>query len=172
MSIFHRSAWKSMCVSGDVSISVIDCSAKLLPVCAECQKQYRKFWNQWNETRFRSCLSLGNTLYEPALCCSPKFVIFTGRNGRVCVHEQCLSVQQSSISCHRVCCSIFQIEEDVLHIGCGTDFVSHANVIVCMLSSWLSCADYSHSRCNEFWSIMKHRQFSHCFITRPNFYLL
>jgi len=108
----------------------------------------------------------------PSFCCSPKFVIFTGRNGRVCVPELCLSVQQSSISCHPVCCSVFQIEENVLHIDYGTDFVSHANVIVYLLLYWLSCADYSHSICLEFGSIMNHRKFSHCIFTRPNFYLV
>jgi len=79
----------------------------------------------------------------PSFCCSPKFVIFTGRNGRVSVLEQCLSARQSSISCHPVCCSVFQIEQNVLHIDYGTDFVLNANVIVYLLSSRLSCADYS-----------------------------
>lgn len=158
MSIFHRSAWKSMCVSGDVSISVIDCSAKLLPVCASAKNSIVN--SETSEMKPASeVLWVWETLCmnPPSFCCSPKSVIFTGRNGRVCAPEQCLSVQQTSISCHPVWCSVFQIEENVLHIHYGTDFLSHANVIVCLLSSWVSCADYSHSSCREFGSIMNHR---------------
>jgi hypothetical protein len=47
------------------------------------------------------------------------------------VLEQCLPVQQSSISSHPVCCSVFQIKENVLHIDNDTDFVSYRIVYGC-----------------------------------------
>ena len=165
MSIFHRSAWKSMCVSGDVSISVIDCSAKLLPVCAECQKQYRKFWNQWNETRFLSSLSLGNTLYEPALFLLFSQVrdIYRKERSRLCPRTVFVRAAKLHLLSSGLLLGFPNRTERITH------WLWHGFRIKCECYRLFAVVATLLCGLFEFGSVMNHRQFSHCIFTRPNF---
>jgi hypothetical protein len=168
-----------MCVSGDVSISVIDCSAKLLPVCAECQKQYRKFWNQWDETSFRSSLSLGNTVHEPAL-----FLLFSQardiyKKERPRLNPRTVFVRAAEL--HLLLSGLLigftNTREHCTHwLWRMLSFACFRReclvLIVTEITRLFSCADYFHSIRRELGRIMNHKQFYTAFFTMHNFYLI